>query len=642
MFPDIITIKGNAVPYSFDEEHYLQLKLAQLESVCAVDKKGKAYDKAAFLAVLWENGLTLQRHYELFGRAEGLNPNPYFNECEYVAARARQLNSLGEKDADGAVFTAASVRKSIVAEGLIPVEHYERVGAYATDALGCYVNPSNAFDANAYFAANLLRIWGTNERVNGRVGMDVSMSDLVEAMAASGASPVTHYATRGAAAAVEAGMPLLQTVPLPQRAPNDPKRQALRDLVPANYNAATPAPANVFIPFPPPKPADVGGLVPAEISPLPIPPARPVPTPDEPGYTPPPPGWADTPSRPMVPVPEAASVASRDVGKNMYWVSVDADEAGGIVVAADGAVVASLPPGSVRVAADGAVFFAEEAAAAFPAIAFAVTMASPEAEVAEFVAGKVDVFVTRFGSEGVCEEQTVDFSGVTLEAERELVVENRGAVARVCNDTGAALSGEELAEFAARVAPKGWTASSNGALLTYAAETFGDKETIKVGYMEGASPSPFLATTAGPEHIRLEVVEEARGGAGGYAPLVVVETVQGRDETLSASSLICLDSVDGFAWTEDRIALPSVVERLVKGGEPLVDIGQDDFAAVVGQGEGQVGANEAGLFKHGGDYFLLINDANAEFSAVADVVVRLVGLDDADAVAMTLEIFVMD
>lgn len=698
--------------YTFDEAYYLKVKLAQMESVDARDMDGNAYTEASLREALTQKGITLQEHYEAFGRAEGLNPNPYFNETEYVLALTRQLNSLGEKDARGNSFTPASVRKAIADEGMIPAEHYERVGAYATDAQGCYVNPSNAFDVNAYFAAKLLQVWSTNEVVNGNSGTDIPMADLLEIMASSGMSPVTHYMAFGAAEATAAGMPMVQTVPAPQRVPNDPKRLSVaREIVPANYNPATPAPARVFIPFPPPKPADVGNLVPESVSPEPVPPAYPVPAPGEIGYVAPPPGWADTTSQPMVPssVPSPGASALPGVENAVHWVSVDTFNNSGIVLKADGTVAAQLPPGSVHLDPTGSYVLPDMVADVLPAAAIAGYFAATvEAENVQFSDGMTDIFVTHFGSEGLREQQSVDLGEVTLESGQELVIKTSESTVRISNDTNAALSGENLAAFASQAAPEDWQVSRDGSVLTFTANTAGEKDDISVAYtadvaevqsvtLEGITfesgdtlyvGSEILYTHSGGavsggdlaeiiaadgalsgwrlEHqgtklvftaeqkavdlatldihvgsssLWLDVQEEIKGAADVLFSLNVAEEIQGACGTLSGSSLMNLDAISGFNWREDKIALPDKVVEFIKG-ESLEDATASAIAAVVGSGEGQVNAGQAGLFKFAKDYYLVVNDADATFSATADIVIKLTGLSDADAAAMTPDIFI--
>ena len=86
------------------------------------------------------------------------------------------------------------------------------------------INPSNAFDANAYVAAKLyqLQTSGTEEEKAEWAGK--TAADVVAAIAENGMSPVSHYEMFGATEANAGDVPLVQTVPVAQRVENDPAR----------------------------------------------------------------------------------------------------------------------------------------------------------------------------------------------------------------------------------------------------------------------------------------------------------------------------------------------------------------------------------------------------------------------------------
>jgi hypothetical protein len=237
------------------QDYYLQLKLAQLSLKGEKDSGGKEYTQESLLKTFTDTGLTVESHYERFGRDEGLNPNPYFNENEYLSAKLRQLNSINSVDENGNAWTLTSLKAAITAAGLSPAEHYETYGAYETDAEGHYINPSNAFDANAYFAAKLHQTRLSGESVNGHTGDAITMTELIAALKESGMSPVTHYLLYGAEEAEQYNTPMVQSVPAAQRVSSDPGREELNDLVPANNNPATPAPTDSAPVRTPPPPA---------------------------------------------------------------------------------------------------------------------------------------------------------------------------------------------------------------------------------------------------------------------------------------------------------------------------------------------------------------------------------------------------
>ena len=102
--------------YYFDETYYITSKLAQLQNAGINDPAtGSPYTERGLYRAFENSGLSARQHYEAYGRGEKLNPNPYFNEAEYLEAKARQLNSLPEYEnpyGDRA-WTAADVLLSI-------------------------------------------------------------------------------------------------------------------------------------------------------------------------------------------------------------------------------------------------------------------------------------------------------------------------------------------------------------------------------------------------------------------------------------------------------------------------------------------------------------------------------------------------
>ena len=292
----------------FDESYYLKSKLAQLESVGEKDANGTAYTLDSLKQAISDAGMTPETHYQTYGRTEQLNPNAYFNEAEYLIAKTMQVNSIAQ---DGRTnWTVDEVKAAIEDIGLTPAEHYEVYGGHETDAKGNLINPSNAFDANAYVAAKLyqLQTSGTEEEKAEWAGK--TAADVVAAIAENGMSPVSHYEMFGATEANAGDVPLVQTVPVAQRVENDPARaEVTGELVPSNYNAPTPPPADVTSDEAAPvtKPADVGGKADTAISPEVVVPKAPVPVPGDPDYVAPPANIVDTNDNPVVVVPPATA-----------------------------------------------------------------------------------------------------------------------------------------------------------------------------------------------------------------------------------------------------------------------------------------------------------------------------------------------
>lgn len=288
----------------FDASYYLKSKLAQLKSVGEKDANGNEYTMTTLQEAIANAGMTPETHYQSFGRTEKLNPNAYFNESEYLQAKLNQLKSVGEKDANGNDYTLETLVKAIDNIGMSVAEHYETFGSHETDASGNLINPSNAFDANAYVAAKLAELVKTEpENWTGKTAADV-----IAVMTEVGLSPVTHYEMHGATEANATGVPLVQTVPVTQRVTNDPARaEVTGELVPSNYNAPTPPPSAVTAETAAPvtKPADMGALANTTVSPEVQVPTTAVPVPGDTGYVAPPANIVDTNDKPVVVVPPA-------------------------------------------------------------------------------------------------------------------------------------------------------------------------------------------------------------------------------------------------------------------------------------------------------------------------------------------------
>mgnify|MGYP005868588779 CR=1 FL=1 len=285
---------------AFDQSYYLASKLAQLHSTGETDANGNAYTMASLTATLAAQGMSPLQHYLQFGRDEGLNPNAWFNESEYLNAKLAQLHSTGETDASGDPYTLASLQQAISDAGMTPLEHYEQFGHAETNADGTLINPSNAFDANAYVAAKLYQLQTAGSSAEQAAWADKSPADVLASLEDASLSPVSHYVQYGADEANAAGVALVQTVPSEQRVSNDPLRNDLGQNVPSNYNDPTPGP-DAAEAAPVTKPADMGGLAAESISPGVVPPETPVAVPGDDAYVAPTPGTVDTNEAPVVP-----------------------------------------------------------------------------------------------------------------------------------------------------------------------------------------------------------------------------------------------------------------------------------------------------------------------------------------------------
>lgn len=218
--------------YYFDKTYYLQSKLTALQAAGGPTASGGAWTTDSLLAAIAASGMTPQSHYEAYGRSEGLSPNAYFNEYEYMQSKLRQMQSLEPN----AGWNMKKLEQAFAEAGLIPADHYALYGWKEFDKEGNFLNPSNGFDANGYWSAKLLQLRQTAP------DDDWNATKMLEAFEDANLDPISHYMLYGAAEARSQGVAFLQTVPDAQRVTSDPFRAQLGQEVPANNESKTPEP----------------------------------------------------------------------------------------------------------------------------------------------------------------------------------------------------------------------------------------------------------------------------------------------------------------------------------------------------------------------------------------------------------------
>lgn len=170
-----------ANPTWFDAKVYMANKLAQLKATePTVD-----WTEEKLTKVMEENGFKgdegAYAHFTQFGEAENVSPNELFDVKEYLAAKAKQLNSM---NVDGKVWTEVSVMDAIKSAGMNSAwEHYVKFGS----AEG--INPSNDFNAEGYILAKTQLMNETSE--GGRSNWTVA--EVKAAFAENGLSALEHY-----------------------------------------------------------------------------------------------------------------------------------------------------------------------------------------------------------------------------------------------------------------------------------------------------------------------------------------------------------------------------------------------------------------------------------------------------------------
>lgn len=163
-----------ATPAFFDYETYMTNKLAQVQNAdpAAGWTMTKLMDSFAQNGFVGADGA--YAHFVQFGAAEEIAPNADFNANEYYAAKAAQFYGVEPKAVTE--FQIANVKQIITSNGMNAWTHYQQFGS----AEG--VNPSNAFDADAYLAAKAVAM-----------GDGWTAEKVAEAIKGNGMTVLEHY-----------------------------------------------------------------------------------------------------------------------------------------------------------------------------------------------------------------------------------------------------------------------------------------------------------------------------------------------------------------------------------------------------------------------------------------------------------------
>lgn len=163
-----------ATPAFFDYETYMTNKLAQVQNAdpAAGWTMTKLMDSFAQNGFVGADGA--YAHFVQFGSAEEVAPNADFNANEYYAAKAAQFYGVEPKAVTE--FQIANVKQIITSNGMNAWTHYQQFGS----AEG--VNPSNAFDADAYLAAKAVAM-----------GDGWTAEKVAEAIKGNGMTVLEHY-----------------------------------------------------------------------------------------------------------------------------------------------------------------------------------------------------------------------------------------------------------------------------------------------------------------------------------------------------------------------------------------------------------------------------------------------------------------
>ncbi|MCG7600450.1 hypothetical protein MHM84_11675 [Halomonas sp. McH1-25] len=169
----------------FNKEYYLNAKLEALQTNPETSAEWQGRDIAALEAALSEDyGLTPEEHYLNFGYQENLTPNAYFDPDQYVQAKAQSLVDSGQYD------NVTQAREAFEAAWQGDAyEHYLQYGASEG------INPSNDFDASAYYEGKLAGLQA--DPATADEWANASVDDVKAAFDEAGLTPLGHFVEYG-------------------------------------------------------------------------------------------------------------------------------------------------------------------------------------------------------------------------------------------------------------------------------------------------------------------------------------------------------------------------------------------------------------------------------------------------------------
>lgn len=173
-----------AVPSWFEKDVYFNNKLAQM---------GEGWDALGLMKAFQDAGFnpndadSLFRHFQQFGNAEGVSPNSFFNDGQYLYAKAADYYG----NANVTAQQAQSMLLAMNQVGMSPWQHYDQFWAENYASKGTFNNPSISFDVQKYMDDKLAKMQADDP--------SYTMDMLVKAFQDAGLNPIEHYMAFGQA-----------------------------------------------------------------------------------------------------------------------------------------------------------------------------------------------------------------------------------------------------------------------------------------------------------------------------------------------------------------------------------------------------------------------------------------------------------
>jgi len=168
-----------------DTSFYLAQKLAQLQKSGAKTSTGANYTTVQEVAAAFANaGLTAAQHFTQFGQFEGLSPNANFDVAQYYGFKANQLNATNVAKPGGGAWTALDVELNFIQSKISAWNHFVQFGFKEG------VNPSNAFDLEAYYASKAANL---NSKGSTNAGAAWTGATVKAFFISNNIEPISHF-----------------------------------------------------------------------------------------------------------------------------------------------------------------------------------------------------------------------------------------------------------------------------------------------------------------------------------------------------------------------------------------------------------------------------------------------------------------
>ena len=184
--------QGLTVPAWYNDDHYISEKVDECNTIKFGDQSDWNADsvKAALASAFGEETYAPWMGYDNFvsnGNAENCSPSQYFVVSEYLAAKAAQLNEIQYEDKTD--WDQAKVLDAFRAANISAWDHYTTTGQQEG------INPSNAFDNDAFFTAKcaILNAWQNKDGTVGYEGKDDwTKDDVIAVFQSLGINPIMN------------------------------------------------------------------------------------------------------------------------------------------------------------------------------------------------------------------------------------------------------------------------------------------------------------------------------------------------------------------------------------------------------------------------------------------------------------------